>query len=119
MVSLTNSNLIIQQELDSSLDSIQQAMNADALVFCGPLVFGIDDFMREAIEQIKKKRRKLVVILETAGGYIEAVQRMAETLRRHYKIVEYIVPNYAMSAGTVLTMSGDAIHMDYFSIGSD
>jgi hypothetical protein len=30
--------------------------------------------------------------------------------------VEFVVPNYAMSAGTVLVMSGDAIHMDYFSI---
>ena len=44
------------------------------------------------------------------------IQRIAETLRHHYDRVEFIVPNYAMSAGTVLVMSGDAIHMDYFSV---
>lgn len=58
----------------------------------------------------------MIVILETEGGYIEVAQRIAETLRHHYKRVEFVVPNFAMSAGTVLVMSGDAIHMDYFSI---
>lgn len=57
-----------------------------------------------------------MVILETDGGYIEVVQRIAEILRHHFDRIEFLVPNYAMSAGTVLVMSGDAIHMDYFSI---
>ncbi|HZU33911.1 MAG TPA: serine dehydrogenasease, partial [Candidatus Angelobacter sp.] len=30
-------------------------------------------------------------------------------------IVEFVIPNSAYSAGTVLVMSGDAIHMDYYS----
>src|SRR5262249_51090965 len=28
---------------------------------------------------------------------------------------DFVIPNYAYSAGTVFTMSGDAIHMDYYS----
>ena len=36
-------------------------------------------------------------------------------LRRHYTEVKFIIPNRAMSAGTVLAMSGDAILMDYHS----
>lgn len=116
MVDLTDSNLVIQQRLDSSLDCVQQHMKADALSFCGPLAFGIDDLIRDAVEAIENKKRTLVVVLETSGGYIEAVQRIAETLRRNYRRVEFVIPNYAMSAGTVLAMSGDAIHMDYFSI---
>jgi len=27
-----------------------------------------------------------------------------------------LIPDYAMSAGTVLALSGDAIHMDYYSV---
>ncbi len=46
---------------------------------------------------------------------IEVVHRIVATLRKHYKLVDFIVPNYAYSAGTVLAMSGDAIHMDYYS----
>ncbi len=58
---------------------------------------------------------RLVVLLTTEGGYIETAQRIAETLRHHYEHVIFVVPNYASSAGTVLTMSGDEIHMDYYS----
>ena len=56
-----------------------------------------------------------MVILTTTGGYIEVVQRIVDTLRRHYDLVSFVVPNYAYSAGTVLVMSGDEIHMDYYS----
>lgn len=58
----------------------------------------------------------MAFVLETSGGYIEVTQRIADTLRRHYKHVEFIVPDYAMSAGTILVMSGDVIRMDYFSV---
>ena len=58
---------------------------------------------------------RLVVVVTTNGGYIEVVQRLVDTLRNHYQIVECLVPNSAFSAGTVLVMSGDAIHMDYYS----
>ncbi len=37
-------------------------------------------------------------------------------IRRHYQQVEFFIPSAAMSAGTVLVMSGDVIHMDYYSI---
>ena len=43
-------------------------------------------------------------------------QRIAETLRHHYDVVDFIIPNYAMSAGTVLVMSGNSIYMDYYSV---
>jgi membrane-bound ClpP family serine protease len=37
-------------------------------------------------------------------------------LHRHFDTVEFIVPNRAMSAGTILVMSGDEIWMDYYSV---
>jgi hypothetical protein len=44
------------------------------------------------------------------------VQRIVDTFRHYYGYVEFFVPNHAMSAGTVLAMSGDAIYMDYYSV---
>ena len=55
------------------------------------------------------------MILTTGGGYIEVVKRIVETLRHHYAIVDFVIPNYAYSAGTVLALSGDSIYMDYYS----
>ncbi len=92
-------------------------MTADCLAFAGSIYYGIEDFVRDAVEQHDPKRQKLVVVLDTDGGLIEVAQRIADTLRYHYPAcIDFVVPNYAMSAGTVLAMAGDAIHMDYFSI---
>ena len=93
-------------------------MCGDVITFVGSLLYGSEAVFRDQVEGIASDSRKerLIVILETGGGYIEVVQRIAETLRYHYNRAEFVVPNFAMSAGTVLVMSGDAIHMDYFSI---
>ena len=91
--------------------AIEDTMQADVLTFIGSLLYGSEDVVRDQVEEISKsdqKREKIVVILETDGGNIEVTQRIAETIRHHYDKVEYLVPNYAMSAGTVLVMSGDA-----------
>ncbi|MCR4307468.1 MAG: serine dehydrogenasease [Candidatus Berkelbacteria bacterium] len=47
---------------------------------------------------------------------METVERIVSIFRKHYRIVEFVVPNYAYSAGTILVMSGDEIHMDYYSV---
>jgi hypothetical protein len=68
------------------------------------------------VEKLSSKRDRLAVVLETDGGYIEVAERIAKVFRHHYKFVEFIIPNSAMSAGTVLVMSGDIIRMDYYSV---
>jgi membrane-bound ClpP family serine protease len=40
---------------------------------------------------------------------------MVNVIRHFYQEVVFVVPNLAMSAGTILAMSGDAIMMDYFA----
>jgi hypothetical protein len=82
----------------------------------GPIVNPLADDIREAVEEVSDKRDKLAVILETNGGYVDSARRIAETLRHHYPHVDFVVPNHAMSAGTVLVMSGDNILMDYYSV---
>lgn len=115
-VLMTDSNAIVETQLNERLMQLAKEMSADVLSFCGPIYYGIDELIRDAIESIKNKRDKLVILLETPGGYIEVAKRIVDTVRHHFNIVEFIVPNHAMSAGTVLVMSGDAIYMDYFSV---
>ncbi len=114
----TNANEFIEQQLDLRLSAVEEAFDADAITIVSELVFGVDDFIRSTVEDLRQrdsKRSRLVVILTTGGGYIETVQRIVETLRHHYGYVIFIVPNYAYSAGTVLVMSGNEIWMDYYS----
>jgi len=52
------------------------------------------------------------VILETPGGSAERAEDIVRMLRDKFKSVAFIVPGAAMSAGTILVMSGDEILMD-------
>jgi hypothetical protein len=110
------------------IEKIEKLLDADCLCYVGPILSGIDDAIRDAIEDLGKsrdsalqnesgqKRPKLIFVLETNGGYAETARRISDTLRAHYDVVEFLIPSYAMSAGTILAMSGDAIHMDYYSV---
>lgn len=112
----TSSNVIIIDQLKERLRAVESATGGDVLVLCAPIRFGLDVIVREAIDSLPNKRRKLSVLLETGGGFIETTQRIAQTLRHFYRVVDFIIPNCAYSAGTVLAMSGDEIYMDYFSV---
>jgi hypothetical protein len=107
-----------QDELGRRLKAISECTNADVVTCIFPIRPPFDDFIRDAVEDIKPRRDALLVILETDGGSIETAERIADGVFRHHypREVSFLIPNYAMSAGTVLVMSGDAIYMDYYSI---
>ncbi len=115
----TDANILVATQLNRDIEALEDELNAHVLTFSGNIYHNADLLIRDAIEQRKEKKpkkNKLVFFLETGGGYIEVAQRIVHILRTHYQRVEFYVPNAAMSAGTVLVMSGDEIHMDYYSI---
>ena len=114
--SLDDANKIIEEQLDNQIEKLEKKLSGDVLTYKGNIIQPASDLIRDAIESKNKKREKLVVVLETSGGYIEVAQRIAETFHHHYRVVEFIIPNFAMSAGTVLVMSGYAFFMDYYSV---
>ncbi len=115
-VRVVTANQLVEETLRAHLVRIENKLNGDGLALVGPITLGVDDALRDAVEAIDNKREKLVFILETAGGYAETARRIVDMLRYHYEVVDFVVPDYALSAGTILAMSGDAIHMDYYSI---
>jgi hypothetical protein len=42
-------------------------------------------------------------------------EKMVEIMRHHYQEVYFVVPSFALSAGTILCTSGNRIYMDYSS----
>ncbi len=112
-----NANEFIEAQLSERAEELSEKFLSDVLTFSGPIMFGVDDIIRLVIENIKQRSGQdaLTVLLTTTGGYIEVVHRIVDTLRHHYKQVNFVVPNYAFSAGTILVMSGDCIYMDYYS----
>ncbi|MDE0309701.1 MAG: hypothetical protein OXI60_07730 [Acidiferrobacterales bacterium] len=113
-------NDLVETQLNDLIKNIERATSGDYLSYSGPIAFGADDAIREAVETLrnrsKRRGRKLLIILETQGGFAEVARRISDTIRNHYKVVDFLIPSHAMSAGTILAMSGDAIHMDYYSV---
>jgi hypothetical protein len=111
-----DSNRIIEQQLEQRVGVVEDARKADVLTYMGPLYPLAGDVIKDAVEELHGDRKAVLVILETLGGYMDVAERIAIVLRKHYEGVDFLVPRFAMSAGTVLVMSGDAIWMDYASM---
>ena len=115
-----DSNRIIEAQLDDRAATLEAAADADVLSYLGPMYPPGDDVVKDVVEAMRKdrtdrRRTCLMVLLETGGGLITVAERIARILRHHYRRIDFVVPTYAMSAGTVLVMSGDSIYMDYAS----
>lgn len=105
--------------MQMSFSMLERALDADAFVYFGELFDGIEADVKKIIEEIAcdaSKHDALYVILTTPGGSLSPVKRMVNIFRNFYSQVNFIVPDYAYSAGTVMVCSGDKIYMDYYSV---
>lgn len=108
-----------RQAMEDAFNALEEKLNADVFVYYGELIDGVEADVKQIIEQICKedqKHRTLYVILTTPGGSLNPVKRMVNIFRNFYTEVNFIVPDYAYSAGTVMCCSGDKIYMDYYSV---
>jgi len=94
---------------------IGRMLDSDVVTIISPIVPGLEIRLRQAIEALREKRGIITVILDTPGGVVEVVERMVTVLRSAYEKVTVIVPDRAMSAGTILALSADIIMMDHLS----
>ena len=106
----------INQLLNKKLALLENCLNADVLAYYGSILDNIESDFRRIVEDIAGKNQTIYIVLNTTGGSATAVERFVKILRHNYKEVNFIVPNYAYSAGTIFCMSGDKIFMDYFSV---
>lgn len=114
---MQNVNTVMKEALGTHIARLEELLQADVLTIASPILHGLDQLVRIAVEGLAENRRPaLAVVLDTGGGVIEVVERMVHTLRHHYDDITFVVPDRALSAGTVFAMSGDRILMDYYSV---
>lgn len=108
----------IRETAKERIMALEQHLNADVVLFHGPIFPSIEKLFREFIEDLREEkptRDKVAIVLNTPGGSAETVEKLVEIIRYHYSEVLFIIPDEAMSAGTIFALSGDAIYMDYTS----
>ncbi len=116
-----NTDHVVNVTLHDANHKLAAKMNGDCVLVNSNIMPPLDDIFRTELEEIKRRpnqtpQKHLIILLQTPGGYMETVERLVAVMRFHYERVSFIIPNYAFSAGTVLALSGDDIHMDYYSV---
>jgi hypothetical protein len=122
-VKTQKANEVVEGCLRKANLDLGKILDAQVILLRAPLLVGVDDHVRDCIEDLVEfelsrgqRQSKLCVVIETSGGYIEVVERIYRAFRQHYQEVVFIIPSFAYSAGTVLVLSGDEIYMDYYSV---
>jgi len=108
----------VKELLNGNLLELEKAFDADVVFYYGEIQSALLRVFRDVIEDLKRDsttRSRLVIILNTSGGSAETAEKMVDIIRAKYGEVYFVVPDFAMSAGTVFCMSGDKIYMDYSS----
>jgi hypothetical protein len=108
----------IKQVLTQRVKALEEHFEADVIFFYGPIYPSIEKRFRDFLDTLKADgtpRTRLALFLNTPGGSAEIVEKLVELIRFHYSEVYFVVPDEAMSAGTIFCMSGDKIYMDYSS----
>lgn len=108
----------VRETLRQRVVAIEEHLMGDVVFYYGPIFPSVQKRFRDFIEQLKSDgdhMTRLIVFLNTPGGSAETVEKLVEIIRFHYKEVFFVVPDEAMSAGTIFCMSGDKIYMDYTS----
>lgn len=105
--------------IDRKARELEDKLSSDVIFYHGsihPYFFRIfRNFIEEVHDKSERSDSSISVVLRTGGGSAETTERMVEVLRKHYNSVYFVVPDIAMSAGTIFCMSGDKIYMDYAS----
>jgi len=108
----------VKDLIDSKLSDIESHLDSDVIFFYGVISPGIIKNFRDFIETLKSdavRRDVLTIFLNTPCGSVETVEKLVDIIRHHYNKLHFIVPDAAMSAGTIFCMAGDKIFMDYSS----
>jgi hypothetical protein len=108
----------LTEERRRQLTRIATLRDRDVLVFAAaidkPNINNIDypDILVVKDQLSFLENTKVDVILETPGGVAEVVEDIVKMLHDQFEEVDFIVPGWAKSAGTIMVMAGDEILME-------
>jgi hypothetical protein len=108
-------------ELLSGLRGIQTVRRRPCLAYVGNVVRrddgnssvdSTDDLpFLEMVRSVPADQRKVDILLATRGGSAHQVSRFVNCLRARFDEVDFLLPSFCMSAGTLFALSGDRIWM--------
>lgn len=109
------------QEIIRAMEEIEAIRGRPCIAYLGNVVrrddgdSGVDSSddlpFGEMVSAVPKDQRRVDVLLATRGGSAHQISRFVNSLRARFDEVDFIVPSFCMSAGTLFALSGDHIWM--------
>lgn len=118
------SGVNMRDELRRAISAIETIRNRPLVVYAGntisskitdvpvSIVLADDLPFSEMVAQVASDKKAIDVLLVTPGGIAQQVAQFVNMLRPRFDDVAFVLPQVAMSAGTILALSGDEIWMD-------
>lgn len=117
-----NINFDVTAELKRAVSEIEKIRKRPLLCYMANVVnntfqapISIDEKddlpFKEMISTIPAEIKDIDLLIVTSGGSGNQVAKFVDRLRPRFESVNFVIPNIAMSAGTILAMSGDNIIM--------
>ena len=91
-------------------DCVAQELDADVVLYNGPLYSPFDDLFIEAFSK-RRRRTNVILLLVTEGGSADPAYRMARYLQNHYSWFSLYVSGYCKSAGTLIATGAHELIM--------
>lgn len=113
-------NIDLVGEIVEGLSEISAVRGRPCLAYLGNVVTpksgaGVDSSddlaFSEMVKSVPATERKVDILLSTNGGSGQQIQRFVDSLRNRFDEVDFIIPSFCMSAGTLFALSGDNIWM--------
>ena len=105
--------------VNAKAKALEDLVRADVIFYHGAIDPGYFRSFRDFVEDVKAQSNRtddaVALVLRTPGGVAETTESMVNVLRGKYRFLYCVVPDAAMSAGTILSMAADKIYMDYAS----
>ncbi|PZO91843.1 MAG: serine dehydrogenasease [Sphingomonas sanxanigenens] len=109
----------ITELINQQAELLEDKLKCDVIFYHGSIYPQYFRHFRNFVEVVKNTSKRtesaVAIVLRTGGGSAETTERMVGVLRAHYDQVNFVIPDVAMSAGTIFCMAGDKIYMDYAS----
>ncbi|MGP4073045.1 SDH family Clp fold serine proteinase [Piscibacillus sp. B03] len=109
----------ITKERKRMLEKISSIRGRDIIVYTAdfskgraPISLSYDDLVPFYDQLSNLNNNKVDIILETPGGSGEVAEDIVKTLRNKFEDIAVIIPGWAKSAGTIISMACDDILMD-------
>ena len=99
-----------ESKIGELADGVAQELDADVVLYNGPLHPPFDDLFIEACSK-RRRRTNVILLLVTEGGGADPAYRIARYLQNHYSWFSLYVSGYCKSAGTLIATGAHELIM--------